>query len=128
MINTAIFSINRQLTFNYSNSDSVTSCKIEGLGTSNGLASLSNWGQNRNGNNFTTQVISPILWKSSCGTNSPIQGEMHVDVDGKNFKLKCKFGVNSDGESVTDANSCPYGWQLAWSYKKKTNTQVFAYN
>jgi len=124
--NTAIFNFNRRLTFNYTNT--VTICTMEGLGSSDGLNNLDNWGQNRDGNNFTTKVISPVVWKSTCGGNSPVEGEVSIAVENKDFEMNCLFGVNKDGEVVSDNTNCPYGWKASWSYKKKTNKRVFAYN
>lgn len=125
--NTARLNLNRRLTFNHSLNEKITSCKIEGLGTSNSLDNLENWGQNRDGNNFTTQVKTPIEWKSSCGSISPVAGEVSIAVEGKYFEMNCKYGVGSDGEPA-NVNSCPFGWKVNWSYKKNTNTRVFAYN
>ena len=122
---TAVFNINRKMTFNYTNT--ITSCKIEGLGSSNGVSNLDNWGQNRDGANFTTEIVSPVLWKSNCGSSSPVDGEVHVKVDSKDFDMNCKFGVDSDGNSFSGTGSCAYGWKVSWSYKKKTSTRVFAY-
>ncbi|WP_317896912.1 hypothetical protein [Aurantibacillus circumpalustris] len=125
--NTAIFNINRSLTFNYNSVGKFTSCKIEGLGVSNGINNLENWGQNRDGNNYTSQVNVPIVWKSTCGSVSPSEGEVSIKVDEKDFAMICNYGVNSEGLNST-ASDCPYGWKVSWSYKSDTNTRVFAYN
>ncbi len=124
--NTAVFNFNRRMTFNYTNT--VTTCRIEGQGSSNGVNNLDNWGQNRDGNNFTTEVTTPIVWKSTCGGASPTEGAVSISVEGKDFEMNCLYGVSKDGESASGDNSCPYGWKASWSYKKKTNTRVFAYN
>jgi hypothetical protein len=123
--NTAIFNINRRMTFTYSNQ--ITSCKVEGLGSAQGKNNLENWGQTRDGDNFTSQVTTPIVWKSSCGGIAPVQGELDIKVDGRDFELKCQLAVDKNGNVVTD-NSCPFGWKVSWSYKSSTNTRIFGYN
>ena len=123
--NTAAFNMNRSLTYNYK--ASVTSCKIEGLGSSDGKNYLDNWGQDRIGNHFTTQITVPVIWKSNCGITAPTAGQQILNVQEKDFDLKCDFAVNESGSNVTDENTCAYGWKASWSLRKKTNTRIFAY-
>jgi len=125
--NTGIFNINCSLTYNYS-SAKVTSCKIEGLGSSEGVSNLESWGLDRNGVHFTSQVNSPLVWKSTCGSGALLEGEITVTGEGKDYEMKCNFAVDNEGNSVSVDSSCPHGWKVSWSYKKKTNTRVFAYN
>ncbi|PBQ34443.1 hypothetical protein CNR22_22570 [Sphingobacteriaceae bacterium] len=123
--NTAVFNMNRSLTYNYTGS--VTSCRIEGLGSSEGKSNLDNWGQDRIGNNFTTEINSALVWKSNCGINSLTAGEQTLQVEGKEYDMKCIFAVNESGSLVSDENTCSYGWKASWTYRRKTNTRVFAY-
>lgn len=122
---TAIFNVNRKLTYNYANT--ITSCKVEGLGAVDGQTSLDNWGQNRDGNNFTAALTTPLVWTSSCGSISALEGVMKVKVAEKTYDLNCEFGVDQSGDRVSGDIACPYGWKMAWSYKRKTNTRVLAY-
>lgn len=120
-----IMNINRRQTYTYV--DKVTICKTEGIGNYNGKSNLDNWGQTRDGSVYTCEVITPIEWKTSCGAMAPLSGEVSIDVEGKEYEMKCLFGVNKEGDVVSDPNTCPYGWKTSWSRKKKTNTRVFGY-
>ena len=120
---TAIFNFDRKLTYTYSGN--VTTCRVNGMGSQNGKSNVENWGQNRDGAIFTSEVIDPPVWKSECGAMAPVSGEVWVKEDGKEFDLKCFFGVKSDGEPSTE--KCPFGWRVEWSRKSKTNIRIFGY-
>lgn len=122
----AVYNFNRQMTFTYHNS--VMTCKVEGLETQNGESSVENWGQTRDGDFFTSQVSTPVIWNSTCGPNSPLEGEVVIKVDNKDFKLNCRFGVDGEGNDLAGSGSCPFGFKLTWSYKRKTSSRVFQYN
>jgi hypothetical protein len=123
--NTALFNFNRRLTFSYSGG--VSSCSVEGLGYFNGVSNLDNWGQTRNGDDFTSEVQSPLVWKSYCGSSNPVTGVLNIKVEDKPFDLKAEFGVDQSG-SPSDGGSCPYGWKVSWSYKKKESSRILPYN
>lgn len=123
---TAVYNINRKFTYTYANS--ILTCKGEGIGSSEGLSNLENYGTTRDGDKFTSQVSTPIIWNTTCGSRAPVQGEVLIKVAEKEFELKCLFGVDSQGNSVTvGSNSCPYGMKASWTYKSKTNKKIFAY-
>lgn len=124
---TAVYNINRKFTYTKSASFVIT-CVGEGVGSSNGLSSLENYGTTQEGDAFTSQVISPVVWNTTCGAWAPIQGEVDIRVDSKDFKLNCLFGVNSSGTPISvGSNQCPYGWKLEWKYKNKTRTKTLGY-
>jgi hypothetical protein len=123
---TAIYNINRKIT--YTLPGGIITCTGEGIGSSNGLSNLENYGTTRDGHAFTSQVTTPIVWNLTCGANAPVQGAVDIKVADKEFDLKCTFGVDSKGNTVTPApNSCAYGWKVEWTYKKKTNNKIFNY-
>lgn len=121
----AIYNFNRKMTFTYSNN--LITCKVEGLGSFDGKNELENWGQNVDGDYFTSQILSPIVWRSDCGGRKPVEGEVAVKVDVKSFELKCRYAVDAEGNDVSGSDSCPFGWKMTWSYKRKTSTRVFSY-
>jgi hypothetical protein len=123
----ATYNINRKFTYTKSGSFVIT-CVGEGIGSNNGLTSLENYGTTRNGDAFTSQVISPVVWNTTCGAWAPIQGEVDIKVDSKEFKLNCLFGVDASGNPVSvGANQCPYGAKIEWKRKNKTKTKIVAY-
>ena len=124
---TATYNINRRITYSFPNN--IVTCTAEGTGTSDGLSNLENFGTTRDGDAFTSQVTTPIIWNLTCGAGAPIQGEVNLKVASKAFDLKCLFGVDASGNSITvGTNNCPYGWKLEWTYKKDNNKKIIGYN
>jgi hypothetical protein len=123
---TAVYNINRK--FTYTLPGGILTCTGEGIGSSDGLSNLENFGTTRDGDSFTSQVNSPIVWNWTCGWWAPIQGAVDIKVAEKEFSLKVTFSVDASGNPVTAAaNSCSYGWKVEWTHKKKTNKKVFGY-
>lgn len=114
---TAVYNINRKFTYTYPNN--ILTCTGEGIGSADGLSSLENYGTTRDGDAFTSQVSTPIVWNFTCGWWAPIQGKAVIKVDSKDFSLDCTFGVDASGNPVSvGANQCPYGWKVEWRDRK----------
>jgi hypothetical protein len=127
---TAVYNINRKFTYTFTGNPTVIiTCTGEGIGSSNGLNSLENFGTTRDGDSFTSQVTTPIIWNTTCGAHAPVQGAVNVKVDSKSFDLKVTFAVDASGNAVSVApNTCAYGYKVEWTYKKKTKNKIFGYN
>ncbi|MBA3663892.1 MAG: hypothetical protein H0W61_06750 [Bacteroidetes bacterium] len=124
---TAVYNINRK--FTYSLPNGILTCTGEGIGSSDGVSNLENYGTTRDGDSFTSEVTTPIVWNWTCGAWAPIQGEVNIKVQDKEFTLKCLFGTDASGNAVAvGSNSCPYGFKVQWSYKSKTNKKIFGYH
>lgn len=124
---TAVYNINRRVTYAWISGLNF-SCTAEGIGSSGDLSSLENYGTTRDGDTFTSQVTTPIVWNVTCGWWAPVQGAVNIKVEDKDFDLKCTFAVDKDGNPQAVApNSCAYGWKVEWSHKKKTKKKVFGY-
>lgn len=123
---TAVYNIHRKFTYTWGNS--VLTAKGEGIGSFNSLSNLENYGTTRNGETFTSQVKTPIIWNTTCGAWAPIQGNVEIKVDSKEFALNVTFGVDGSGNPVSvGANACPYGWKVEWTRKNKTNKKIIGY-
>ncbi|HEY4799012.1 MAG TPA: hypothetical protein VII99_08055 [Bacteroidia bacterium] len=123
---TATCNLNRKFTYTWGNN--ILTCKGEGTGSYNGLSNLENYGKTRDGDDFTSQVTTPVIWNTTCGAWAPIQGEVNIVVASKSFNLDGTFGVDASGNPVmVGANQCPYGWKLYWKYKNKSKTKIFVY-
>ncbi len=60
---TASYNINRKFTYTYNPTTIVLTCVGEGIGiTSGSLSNLENFGTTRDGDLFTSQVTTPIVW------------------------------------------------------------------
>ncbi|MDF2449098.1 MAG: hypothetical protein K0R26_1602 [Bacteroidota bacterium] len=124
---TASYNIHRQFTYTLSPSYVLT-CTGQGIGSSGGLNNLENYGTTRDGDAFTSQVTSPIVWNTTCGGGAPLSGHLTIKVASKNFDLDCLFGVNSAGTPITvGTNQCAYGWKLTWTAGTTTQNKVIAY-
>ena len=123
---TAVYNINRR--FNYTLPGGILTCTGEGIGSDGNLSGLENYGTTRDGDTFTSQVTTPIVWNWTCGWWAPVQGEVNIKVADKDFSLNVLFSVDKTGNAVTaGANSCPYGWKVEWTYKNNTKKKVFGY-
>jgi hypothetical protein len=123
---TAVYNINRR--FTYTLPGGILTCMGEGIGSNNGRNNLENYGTTRDGDPFTSQVTTPILWNWTCGWWAPTQGAVDIKVDSKSFDLKVTFAVDASGNVVAVApNTCAYGFKVEWTYKKKTNKKIIGY-
>lgn len=124
---TANYNINRKFTYTWASN--VLTCVGEGIGASGGLSNLENYGTTRDGDAFTSQVSTPIVWNSTCGGGAPLAGNLTIKVASKAFALDCLFGVNASGTPVTvGSNQCAYGWKLTWTVGSTSQNKVIGYN
>jgi len=117
--------LNLKRRYTYTIAGGVISCREEGLGEQNGLTSLETWGGNRDGKTFSSQVIVPLVWNTSCGAGFPSGGQLQVVTDGNYFDLNVFYGLDSGGESVS--SGCASAWKATWDYKRKTNKRILQY-
>lgn len=123
---TAVYNINRR--FTYTMPGGILTCTGEGIGSDGSLGSLENYGTTRDGDAFTSQVTTPIVWNWTCGWWAPVAGEVDIKVEDKDFNLKVTFSVDQSGNNVSAGpNACPYGWKVEWKHKNKTKKKVFGY-
>ncbi|PBQ34444.1 hypothetical protein CNR22_22575 [Sphingobacteriaceae bacterium] len=127
---TAVYNINRKITYTYPGTfpNGILTIKAEGIGSNGSLTNLENYGTARNGDVFTSQVTTPIVWNVTCG-GAVLQGAVSLTDVTKNYNLKFIYGVDANGNIQTvGANSCPYGWKLEWTANAATQSKVFGYN
>lgn len=123
---TATYNINRKITYTYPNN--IITVTAEGIGSSNGLNNLENYGTARNGDAFTSQVTVPIVWNITCG-GAVLKGEVSLKNTTNSAELKFNYGVDVNGNNVTvGQNDCPYGWKLTWTANSQSFSKVFGYN
>jgi hypothetical protein len=122
--NTSTFNLARKWTHTYSNA--VYKIVGEGEGSQNGLSNVENWGTTKTGDGFTSQVLEPVVFNSTCGAHRPVSGKLEIVVENKYFSYTTTFGVDASGNVVT--GTCPWGLKVEWKYKNKTGTKLFPYN
>jgi hypothetical protein len=117
------FNLSRQYTHTYSNS--IYEIKGEGTGTQNGISNIENWGTTREGDGFTSQVVEPVIWNSTCSGHKPAKGKLDIQVESKDFGLMTTLGVDASGNVVT--SGCPWGYKVEWSLGNKSGSKLFKY-
>jgi hypothetical protein len=129
---TASYNINKKLTctaIHYTKKDILIWCRVEAIGSLNGIYNLENYGLTRDGVEFTSQVSIPVLMNLNCGGPwAPVAGEVNIKVDNKEFESKCLFGVDKSGKALELSEYfCPYGWKIVSKDKETTVTRVIPY-
>jgi hypothetical protein len=125
---TASYNIHRKFTYTLTPVTYVLTCSGEGIGSSGGINNLENYGTTRDGDAFTSQVASPIVWNTTCGGGAPLAGHLIIKVASKSFDLDCVFGVNAAGTPIAvGSNQCAYGWNLTWTVGSNSQNKVIAY-
>jgi hypothetical protein len=119
----AIVNVNRKMTYTFANN--ITTCRIEGLGSFDGREQLENWGQGRDGLYYSNRVSSPMTWKTSCGAIALTGGESVLKLTEREYEMRCRYGIDEAGNSVSEV--CPFGWEVTWQRKSKTNSRKFGY-
>jgi hypothetical protein len=122
---TAVYNVNRRATYTFPNG--VITAKLEGIGTNGTLSNLENYGTTRNGDSFTSQVSTPIIWNATCG-GAVIQGAVNISNTSKSYTVSILYGVDANGNiQAVGANQCPYGWKFSWPGISGINSKVFPY-
>ncbi len=84
----------------------------EGFGNSGTYSNLSNWGTNRNGELFYTQITEPVVFKQTCEWN-PCSGVKVYQIPEVNKSATVTFGFNSSYQPVT-GDECPTHYRVDW--------------
>ncbi|HBX50441.1 MAG: hypothetical protein A2275_11915 [Bacteroidetes bacterium RIFOXYA12_FULL_35_11] len=97
---------------------------IEGTGSANGMTQLVTWGTNRNGEQFYTQITTPLVLKQACYWE-PFSGvkKHSIPADGKSATLT--FGLDSSGNIVSGSN-CATHYRIDWEKNGNTGTILLA--
>lgn len=122
---TATFNLARKFTHTYNAVTKIYEIKGEGEGSQGGLNNLENWGTTREGDAFTSQVLEPVVWNTTCGASKPVSGKLDLHVDEKNFNFTTTLGVDASGNVVS--SGCPWGLKVEWKYKSKTGKKMYEY-
>ncbi|HXB06093.1 MAG TPA: hypothetical protein VNW04_03235, partial [Puia sp.] len=118
------WSVARQRVYSYNNGLVVTTT---GLQTSGSIQGISEWGTNRFGNTFTTQIVNPLVISLCNSAFQVTSGE--VNLTNAAGSTMITFGLDSTGA----ATSCPVGsasyyFKLVWTGKAgKTYTFILPY-
>ncbi|HET6226771.1 MAG TPA: hypothetical protein VFF27_10865, partial [Bacteroidia bacterium] len=96
---------------------SVLSVTESGDTTLNGVPKTAYWGTTRAGAQFTvtapTDVVTNVLGGLVCRLYKPVQGGVVITSNSK--QLTITYGVDVNGNIITGATDCPYGYKLVWT-------------
>jgi len=97
----------------YSNNGGVSlSITADPNSSQGGYNNVDAWGTNRKGQNFYNQIITPLLFNTTCSNYIyAISGEVSHHVN--NSSLNVLFGVNSNG--TQSIGNCPYGFKVTYT-------------
>ncbi len=115
------WSINRRRVF--TNIGGVLGVTTDGDTTINGNNHVMIWGKTRKGIAFTTSVVEPVVFSSTCLAGHLSGQKTHK---GMEKDIKVTYGVDDKGVVVT--SGCPYGLKVEWTNKKEEGrSAILAY-
>jgi hypothetical protein len=95
---------------------------VDGLGSSNGYSGLVNWGVNRAGENFYTQITQSIVYKESCGWD-PCTGVKIYQIPGDNKKATFTAGYDANDQALpANTTDCPSKYRIDWEKNGQSGT------
>jgi hypothetical protein len=93
---------------------------IDGFGTAGGLDNLVVWGINRQGENFYTQIIQPVVHRQVCDWD-PCTGIKKHAIPADNKSATLTFGYDSNNQPITGAD-CPSKYKVDWQKNNNSGT------
>jgi hypothetical protein len=92
----------------------------DGFGTVGDMTNLVVWGINRQGEQFYTQIMEPVVIRQVCGWD-PVSGIKKHAIPSDNKSATLTFGYNSNNQPVT-GNECPTKYKLDWEKNNQSGT------
>mgnify|MGYP006991944639 FL=1 len=117
------WNVSRKKTFTGIAASNLLEVKIEGTGSANGMTQLVTWGINRNGEQFYTQILTPLILKQSCYWD-PASGVKKHSIPDDNKSATLTFGLDSNGNTVNSSN-CATHYRVDWEKNGNTGTILF---
>ena len=118
-----VWNLSRQRVFN--NSDySVTETGTKTVG---GYSNVIAWGTNRKGDQFYTQITTPIVFNSILNTKCPqniMSGQKIHNLP--NSSLRADFGLDDNGNPVA-SGVCPTAYKITWTGLRGLVTSIVTY-
>lgn len=108
----------RQIT--YSGTSGTYEIKGEGFGSANGYDSLECWGINRDGEQFYSKVINPVVIKEACGWDF-CSGKVFHDIPSVNKDATVEFGYDDNNQLITNGD-CPTRFRVDWNNNGNSGT------
>jgi hypothetical protein len=92
----------------------------DGFGTAGSFSNLVVWGVNRQGENFFTQILVPVVHRQDCGWD-PCSGIKKHSIPGDSKSATLTFGYDSNNQPIT-GNDCPTKYKVDWQKNNNSGT------
>jgi len=93
---------------------------VNGFGSDGGYNDLVEWGTNRNGETFYTQITSSVVFRETCDWD-PCSGVKIHQIPSDNKKAVVTFGFDDNNQPIT-GTACPTKYQIAWTKGSNSGT------
>jgi hypothetical protein len=112
----------RQRAFTYNNGVVIT---VTGTHNEVGISGISEWGINRFGNNFTTAITQPLIFKQDCSFRLGGGKVVHTT---SLFNASATFGLDASGNSTSCPGIGSYFMKIEWTGPNgNTHTSLIPY-
>jgi hypothetical protein len=92
----------------------------DGFGSADGYSNLVVWGVNRQGENFYTQILTPVVHRQVCGWD-PCSGVKKHAIPGDSKSATLTFGFDSNNQPIT-GDDCPAKYKVDWQKNNNSGT------
>jgi hypothetical protein len=92
----------------------------DGFGSVGDYNNLVVWGINRQGENFYTQIIEPVVHRQVCDWD-PCSGVKKHSIPANSKSATLTFGYNSNNQPIT-GNECPTKYRVDWQNNNNSGT------
>jgi hypothetical protein len=113
-----IWNIAREISYTGAEGSYVITGK--GFGAADGYTDLECWGVNREGENFYSIVLAPIVVKEACGWDG-CSGKIKHDIPAGNKYATVEFGYDDNNQLITNGD-CPTRFRLDWDVNGSSGT------
>lgn len=106
----------------YSGTQANLTLSIEGVGSYGEHHQLVTWGTTRQGEEFTSQIITPVEFKETCNWR-PVAGHRILRIQAADKSAQIMYGYDESGLPVT-GNECPTHYRVDWHNGTYSGTRM----
>jgi|APDOM4702015159_1054818.scaffolds.fasta_scaffold31920_1 hypothetical protein len=112
------WNVARQLTYTGTQGQIVLT--IDGFGSTSEYQNLVVWGNNRQGEEFFTQITQPVMHRQVCDWN-PVSGIKIHQIPSDNKSATITFGYDSNNQPIV-GDECPTRYRVDWQRNNRSGT------
>ncbi len=112
------WNVARQITYTGTSGQYIMT--LDGFGSAGNYKNLIVWGDNRQGEEFFTQITQSVVCRQACDWDPAAGIKIHqIPSDDKSATIT--FGYNNNNEPIT-GNECPTRYRVDWQKNNKSGT------